>query len=216
MQKILNAISKWLSEQWHSLLQMKPAVLAVVVGLILLAVIILVSSRKKHNVRTIAVMAAMVGIGFVLSFIKLYTMPQGGSITLLSTLPILLCGYYFGVSAGILAGLSFGLLQAMQGAMAAPIMANALDYPIAFAMLGLSGLLRKAHPAFGFVLAGTARWICHVLSGVIFYSAYAGNANPWFYSMGYNVAVVLPELVLVVLISLSPKFKTITQKLYQH
>ncbi len=77
---------------------------------------------------------------FVLSQIKLFSLPQGGSITPFSMLFIILIGYFFGVKTGVLTGIVYGLLQLAFGGWVMHPMQLLLDYPLAFGALGLSGL----------------------------------------------------------------------------
>ena len=54
--------------------------------------------------------------------------------------------------------------------------------------------------ALGISLAVIGRMIAHTLSGVIFFAEYAGDMNPWLYSIGYNASFLLPELLISVII----------------
>ena len=57
------------------------------------------------------------------------------------------------------------------------------------------------------VVAGIAlRMICHVLSGVIFFAEYAGEQNPWVYSIVYNGSYLLPEAIITLAVLLSVMF----------
>lgn len=46
------------------------------------------------------------------------------------------------------------------------------------------------------------RMLSHVLSGVVFFAEYAGDQNPWLYSIGYNATYLIPELIISIVILL--------------
>lgn len=175
----------------------------VVLGVALLA---LRRTKVKWSARMLAFAALSVALAFVLSFIRLFRFPQGGSITPASMLPLLLFAYAFGTVPGICAGVVYGLLQFLQGAMILNLAQVLLDYPIAFGVLGLAGLFRKkagtlAFPA-GALIACFGRFAAAVLSGVVFFAEYAGEQNPWIYSAVYNGTYMLPETLICVLVGI--------------
>ena len=170
---------------------------------------------KNSKVRVLAEGAVMIALATVLSYVKVFHLPWGGSITLLSMLPIIIFSIKRGVKNGLLAAFLFALIQLGQGiafdgllgwgltpAMLAACMF--LDYIGAFTVLGLGGVFGKK--GFGGQMGGAAlavvlRYVMHVVSGAaIFHSAgmiWEGFAtdNEWLYSSLYNGAYMLPELV---------------------
>lgn len=157
-----------------------------------------------HSLAYAGILAAM---SFALSYIKLWDMPQGGSVTLVSLLPLMLYAYIFGTKKGVFVGFTYGLLQAVQDPWLIHPAQFLLDYPVAFAAVGLAGLCSDSKaleklPQIGFslgaVLAGCMRFACHVLSGVFAFEAYAEGQNVWAYSLVYN-AYVFIDVALVVL-----------------
>ena len=67
--------------------------------------------NKTHlHIRALCEGAILVALAFVLSFIKLYTLPNGGSLTP-AMFPLLLFALRWGLSRGLAAGFVFGLLQ---------------------------------------------------------------------------------------------------------
>jgi thiamine transporter len=71
-----------------------------------------------------------------------------------------------------------------------------LDYPVAFACLGIAGFFRK-QPLIGVTLSIISRLIVHVISGVVFFSEFAPpGQSPIFYSIIYNSSYMLPELII--------------------
>lgn len=159
--------------------------------------------------------AAMVALATVLSFITIFKLPWGGSITLLSMLPIVLFSIRRGVKAGLAASLTYSLLQLFQGiardgllgwGLTPGLLAGCifLDYIGAYTILGLAGLFRKKKlPGWvgGISLVIVLRFLSHVLSGVVIFHV-AGmlwegfsTDNSVLYSILYNGCYMLPELI---------------------
>jgi thiamine transporter len=157
--------------------------------------------------------AVAAALSLVLSYLKLFSLPQGGSITL-EMAPLMAYALCRGPRAGIAAGAVSGLLQMLLGGYVVHPAQALLDYPLAFGAVGLAGLFRGrglVAEAAGVLLGGTARLICHVLSGVIFFASFAPEGtNVWLYSLGYNGAFVAPSLLLsgVAAIALARRLRT--------
>ena len=151
----------------------------------------------------------MVALSFCLSYIKLWDMPTGGSVTLVSLLPVMLFAFIYGTKKGLLVGLLYGTLQAIQDPWLIHPAQFLLDYPIAFSMICFAGLftdlkLFENLPQLRFglsaLVAGAMRFVCHVLSGVFAFGAYANDAgatNHLTYSLVYN-AYVFIDIALVI------------------
>lgn len=178
-----------------------------VVAIALLTVFLGWKDRKGFDSRTISYAAVCVAMSFALSYIKLWEMPQGGSITLASLLPLMIYSYMFGVRKGVFAGFVYGLLQAIQDPWLIHPAQFLLDYPVAFAAIGLAGMFRnvqglkkapQAAFALGAVVASVLRFLSHIFSGVFAFSEYAGDQNPWIYSMAYNSFVFIDIAIVIV------------------
>jgi len=168
-------------------------------------------ARGRLNATALAYAALAVALSFLLSNIRLFRMPQGGSITPASMLPLMLFAHAFGVVPGLVAGLAYGVLQFLQTPGLLPIpplyaLAQiALDYLLAFGVPGLAGIgARKGerealYLPLGIALASLLRFLCHVLSGALFFAEYAGDQNPLLYSAGYNSYMFLEMLICIVL-----------------
>ena len=126
-------------------------------------------STKNHlRIRALTEGAMLVAAAQVLSLLKLYEFPQGGSVTA-AMFPVLLYAVRWGLGRGLLAGFAFGTLQLIfDGAYAWGWQSMVLDYLLAFTPLGLAGLFRgKAWGIFpGTVLGCLGRFAVHYLSGV--------------------------------------------------
>lgn len=161
----------------------------------------------QFNARALAYAGILTSMSFALSYIKLWDMPYGGSVTLVSTLPLMLYSYLFGTKKGVFVGFVYGTLQAVQDPWIIHPAQFLLDYPIAFSAIGLAGILGEAkfmkklpqaRFAIGAVIAGTLRFVCHTLSGVFAFEAYASGENVWAYSLAYNSYVFIDVALVVV------------------
>jgi thiamine transporter len=132
-------------------------------------------------------------------------MPLGGSVTLVSMLPIIIIGLRHGPVWGLCSGLVYSLLQFFQQPYFLTPFQFLLDYIFAFTALGLSGFFKGRKFGFyiGTVIGIGVRFICSFLSGAIFYGMYAadyGFASPYTYSLAYNGGYLLPELIVTLVI----------------
>lgn len=141
-------------------------------------------ANPKSETRSVTFAAVSVALAFALSYIRLFRLPQGGSITLVSVLPLMLYSQMFGVRKGVMAGIVFGLLSAIQDPWILHPAQFLLDYPLAFGCIGLTGLFTQdgikgkkgiALFACGAVLAVTMRYLSHVISGIFAFSMYAAE-----------------------------------------
>lgn len=178
-----------------------------------------IKSGKKTvwNTKMLALGAVCMALSNVLSMIKLFDMPQGGSITPASMLPLMLFAYVYGIGPGMTVGAVYGVMQFIIEPYFLSVPQMLLDYPIAFAMVGLAGLFSKNENralglSFGVVLGSLGRFVAAVLSGVVFFAEYAGDQNPWVYSIGYNGAYMLPECIICVVLALAVGLR-LTQQL---
>lgn len=171
-------------------------------------------SKKKWTTRMLANASLCIALSFILSYIRLYKMPQGGSITCASMLPICLFAYAYGFVPGLVTGMAYGILQIIQDVFFVHPVQLLLDYPLAFAMLALAGLIKgKWGLPVGIALASLGRLVCAVLSGVIFFAEYAGDMNPWVYSIGYNASYMVPEALICIVICMVPAVRRVAKQL---
>lgn len=190
-----------------------PAWAWIVVAVLLVGGVIAYRSLKGGhktvwNTKMMAMGAVCIALSSVLSMIKIWKMPQGGSITAASMLPLMLFSYVYGMGPGCLVGALYGVLQFIIEPYFLSVPQMLLDYPIAFGMMGLAGLFSKMDDenlglTVGVVLASVGRFVAAVLSGVIFFAEYAGDQNPWVYSIVYNGSYMLPECIICVILCLA-------------
>ncbi len=169
--------------------------------------------KKKERVKFLAESGIMIALATILSMIKVYEAPFGGSVTAGSMIPIILIGIRWGTLPGVVAGVVYGILQAVLDPYIVHPIQFLLDYPIAFGLLGLSGIyksIKNINPKnksieyigaiMGIFVAILGRFICHVLAGVVFFSENAGAIDSWLYSLGYNGGYLSLELAISIII----------------
>jgi thiamine transporter len=161
----------------------------------------MISQHKENNSdttsRVLAEIAIFVALATALSFIIIFQLPQGGSITLASMVPIIWLALRRGPKIGLTAGLVYGLVQLVVMPQIYFLPQVLLDYPLAFGCLGLAGFFHKRWALAGVVVAVVGRFIMHLISGALFFASYApAGMNPWIYSGIYNGSYLLPELII--------------------
>jgi len=203
------------------LLEITPVTWVALCALALLAVVVLAArkgSSQRASTGMLAHGAVCIALAFVLSYVRLYRMPQGGSITPASMLPLIAFSFAYGVRPGLLAGLAYGLLHMLQGAWIIHPAQAALDYPLAYAMLGLAGLTRGMRGRFG-LLAGLligalGRLACATLSGIIiFHINGLPEGNVVLASLLYNLTYLGPDALLCALVCLIPGIGAMVRRL---
>jgi len=169
----------------------------------------------------------MLAMATVLSFIVVYRMPQGGSISLFSMVPLLYVAYRYPVRWALLTALAYGLLHMLFSFYPPPartalafIGVILLDYLVAFGVLGLAGLLARPFAGVSGMLVGGSvaialRLACHFVSGIVIWGAYAPEGQPVaLYSLLYNGSYMVGEWVLsmvgiAALVRILPKEKAL-------
>ncbi len=182
-----------------------------VVFMVALSLIVGRKNKAPFDSKTIAFAGICISLAFTLSFIKFESAwLQGGSVTLFSFLPLCLFSYVYGMKKGLLVGVIYGLLQAVQDPFIVHPAQFLLDYPIAFSMIAMSGLLTDLNVlsdkprikfTIGASLTGILRYISHVISGVFAFGAYAigdGATNFLLYSAVYNTYVFIDIALAIV------------------
>lgn len=178
-------------------------------------------NSKPYDSRSLAFAAVCVAMSFALSYVRFFKMPFGGSITFASLLPLMLYSYMFGTRKGVLAGLVCGILQSVQDPWIVHPAQFLLDYPVAFAGIGLAGSLKslkvfdgkpRLQFSLGAAIGGAARFMSHFFSGALAFGSYGVGAaekfgipalsNPYFYSFVYQCTYVIPDLLIVIVVGI--------------
>lgn len=189
-------------EALNTLIQ-QPLSLAALVIVLVLIVFIMVTRKIRLTPLLMAQISISVAICAVLNSFPLFRMPQGGSVTLASTLPIVIMAFAYGPEVGMLTGFLFGVVNLFLGPYIIHPLQTLLDYPLPFMLVGASGYFRNRY--LGSIVGQALRLFMHVLSGVIFFSSYAPVGQQegiglWLYSIGYNGSFVAVELVILLVI----------------
>lgn len=193
------------------------------------------NSKTKKLVESGLLIAMALVLSVVSKALPLH-LPFGGSITLLSMLPIVLLSYRHGVRWGLFSAFVYSLLQIATGLddvkaffvpedykLTASIGIILLDYIVAYTMLGLGGIFRNVIKkpskslAVGAITALMLRYISHIISGAIFFGAWAewfftqegfykigstimesfsGGSLALVYSVFYNGLYMIPEIII--------------------
>jgi thiamine transporter len=168
---------------------------------------------RSTRLRVLMEIALSVALAYVLRRFAVWQMPFGGDVSL-AMLPIIVIALRRGIVPGMIAGALFGLLDYTIEPYFVHWAQIFLDYPIAYALVGLAGVARplvrraSARPTgarvgldagaavLGTVVGVTARFASHFVSGVIFFAANAPKGQPvWLYSVIYNGTYLLPSMV---------------------
>ncbi len=160
---------------------------------------------KAEETKILAEMIVFIALANVLYIIsKFYFpflhLPQGGSVTLASMVPLFWFALRRGLRWGVEAGIVYGLVHmVISGDIYYPTQII-LDYPLAFGALGLAGAFRK-RPVIGVGVGMLGRFICHFISGVAFFGQYAWEGwNVYAYSAAYNATYLVPEFIVSAII----------------
>ena len=205
-------------EKLQTFFESTAGIITTVAVILILFILILRSGKdKKMDTKAMAVCALLTALSIALSYVTLFRLPQGGSITLLSMLPVMLAGYLYGTKDGLVVGIAVGLVNLIMGPYVIHPAQMLLDYPLSFGAMALGAPLRNTGGKFSLplvILVGSiCRWICHVLSGVIFFGAYAPEGmNVWIYSMTYNSFLFVEAFITIVLVMI-PAVRTLIDKL---
>ncbi|MCA9724155.1 MAG: energy-coupled thiamine transporter ThiT [Kurthia sp.] len=169
---------------------------------------------NKQRLLMMIEVAIFAAIGFILDKLSFSIWAQGGSISLVMV-PIVLMAMRWGTLPGLATGLIVGILQVLTGASILTPLQGFLDYFFAFTIVGIAGVFRpmviraskqkKDGAMLGWILVGTAiggilRLISHTVAGAVFFASYAGDQNPWIYSIVYNSSYMIPAIILTAVV----------------
>ena len=154
----------------------------------------------KIQPKIVAEVVVSVALAYALNLIVMFRMPQGGSVTAVSMVPLLWLALRRGVRVGVIGGIIFGIVDMFPQPFVVHPVQFLLDYPLAFGALGLAGFF-QTHPIGGVFSGIAGRFACHFIAGVVFFGMYAPEGmNPIVYSAIYNGSYLIVELVFSVIV----------------
>ena len=178
---------------------------------------------KKNDIRTLTECAILIALSVVLSLIRIWQMPLGGSVTLVSMLPVCVISVRHGCKWGLGSAFVYSLFQLLLGIISEGLLGwglnaamligcMAFDYIIAFSVLGFAGMFRKKGEIgiyAGITTVCALRFVSHFLSGYVIFENLGqwelfGStfvSHPVLYSICYNGFFMLPELVLTLVVT---------------
>lgn len=207
-------ISYSAEDDYYSLTQAGSASLIITLVLLLILAAFLFNRQKnsKTNAKQLVFAAVAIALGFATSYIKLWTLPWGGSVTLCSMLFVCLAGYFYGPKLGITAALCYGILQLLQDGgsyMLSPLQVLC-DYIFSFMCLGLSGFFtnKKYGLIIGYIVSIIGRGVFLSIGGYIFWMSYMPEGFPKvltaIYPIAYNYSYILIEGIITIAVLLIP------------
>lgn len=176
-----------------------------------------VSKSHKLNTKQLVFCAMGMALAMVTSNLKIWRMPMGGSVTLLSMLFISLIGYWYGLRTGLLTAIAYGLLQLIIDPYVISLPQLFIDYIFAFGALGFSGLFSNSKNGLykGYAASVLGRFVFAFISGVVFFGSSAagyGMSVP-IYSACYNGAYIFTEAAITLIVIALPPVKDALNRL---
>ena len=219
---MLNFFAVPITDEWGTTYQLTTAgytaLVLIMIALLLLACFIGNSiSKPRFSTSQLVFSAMAIAAAMVTSFIKLFDLPMGGSVTLLSMLFICLIGYWYGLRAGLMTAIAYGFLQLISDPYIISLPQMLVDYIFAFGALGLSGVFSNSKNGLikGYLLGVLGRYFFAFLSGLIFFGVYAAdyNMSAPVYSLVYNGAYLGAEALLTIIVLSLPPIKKVMAQL---
>ena len=158
------------------------------------------ASQSALRVRILAEATVFIALTIVLKDVlpPIYQMPQGGSVTIAGLVPLIWFALRRGVKYGVFAGFVYGLIHAfLPGAYIMHPVQGLLDYPLAFAALGLAGVFKKV-PAVGITIGIVGRFLCSFAAGIVFFTSV--SIDGVIGSAMYNGIYLIPEFIITVIV----------------
>lgn len=182
-----------------------PTSIIALIGLLIIIGVLIKTRKIKLNSRIIAIIGVSLGLATVLKVFRIYHLPQGGSITAGSMVPILLVAFFYGPEIGFLTGFLYGLITLSLDPYILHPVQVLFDYPLPFIALGLAGYFPE-RKVLGSVVAIFGRFLCHFISGWVFFGSFAPKGmSPFIYSFTVNGLFILVEGgVAIAIMSLLP------------
>jgi len=185
--------------------------------LICIAAAIMSSKDKGDSRRAVrlTVSAISIALAFITSYIQLFKLPWGGSVTLFSMFFVCFVGYLYGPSTGLTAAFAFGILQFLQsgGSYILSIPQVLFDYILAFAALGIAGFFYKSKKGLiiGYIAGCIGRGVFASIAGYLYWMDYMPESFPkklaFLYPVAYNFSYILIEMALTLVLLAIPSVR---------
>lgn len=192
-----------LTQFWESYGELTVIIVACALALVLLIFAFVNHKKGKFNSKLITHGAIAIALSMVLNLVTIYSMPNGGSVTLGRLIPLLMFAYIYGFPAGCIIGGMYGLLDFMMKPYFLNIIQFLLDYPLAFAGVGFAGLsifknvkFQKLSFILGIVITGLSRWLFSSVSGTLYWGM------PFAGAVAYNSVLLIDTAVCIVIIAM--------------
>lgn len=177
-----------------------PTALMALLGVLILILAILKFRKVKLTTKMITSVGIAIAVATVLQFITIMKLPQSGSVTAGSMVPIILIALFYGPEVGFIAGFLFGIINFIVSPFALHPVQVLFDYPLPFMAIGIVGYFRNYNIKgilAGVVLAMFTRFACHFISGVVFFGSYAPEGTSvYLYSFLYNGSYMGVETII--------------------
>ena len=186
-----------------------PVAIFALLGVLILIYALLKVKKIKFTTHMITLIGLSIALATVLQFVTILKLPQGGSVTAGSMVPILLISIFYGPEVGFLTGFLFGIINFIVNPFALHPVQVLFDYPLPFMAIGIVGYFRSLNIKgilLGVVLAMFARFTCHFISGVVFFGSYAPKGTPvYLYSLLYNGSYMgIETIISCIIIAILP------------
>lgn len=165
------------------------------------------SRSRSLYTEQITVSAVCIGLAVILSMLKLFEMPYGGSMTLFSMLAICVPALRYNVRVGVMAGVAYGILQFILKPYFLSPLQFAFDYLFAFGIMGIAGWnvfkKMKYGIAIGYLAAITGRFVMASLAGYFFWRT--PDSTPIqaiVYTVSYNGGYIFVEGIITMAVLL--------------
>lgn len=218
----MNIFTKWFEKMSSSFSGLSDKAITVfenptsvfaLIGLALILIALIKFKKVKLDAKIIARIGIALALACILQMLRIYQFPMGGSVTLGGMVPLLLITFIYGPEIGFLSGFIYGVLNLFLDPYFVHPVQILFDYPLPSLAIGLAGYFKK-NPLVGTSVAFFGKFICHFISGVVFFSSAAVEAgmHPWIYSLAVNGPMVAADAIICIfIIALLPLKRILTK-----
>lgn len=165
---------------------------------------------QKNQIQKFTESGVLLALATVLSFIPLFNLPQGGTVTVCSLMPLAILAYRYGFKWGILCSFLYSLIQLVIGiknisyckTWVAVVVVILFDYLIPYTVFGITGIFKNKIKnqnlsiSFGMIFCALIRFLCHVFSGYTVWGEWA--EGEWLEALCRILNVSSPKLTVLI------------------